>query len=175
MFGKNALAGLNKLSAEFCVFRIICIIGRQTALDHEQIFSADLAHIADVLNQRITVEIKTQIDEVGQSVKALKLHRLVKLIFLIAEEAVHPFSEEVDFIEIDESVLEAAEFFGEYDLAYIEFKGRDILGVDSFERRTHFLFCARKAEVGLIISVFDFQFNHGCTPLLRRVRIYGLP
>ena len=119
MFGKNALAGSNQLPPEFCIFRIVRIIGRQTALDREQIFSADLAHIADILNQRITVEIKTQIDEVGQSVEALKLHRFVKLIFLIAEEAVHPFSEEVDFIEVDESVLQAAELFWKYDLGHI--------------------------------------------------------
>ena len=128
------------------------------------ILSADLAHIADVLNQRIAIEVEAQIDEVGQSVETLKLHRLVKLIFLIAEKAVHPFSEVVDFIEIDESVLEAAEFLGEYDLGHIQFKGCDILGMDSFERRIHFLFCAGKAEVGLAVSVFYFQFNHGNSP-----------
>ena len=60
--------------------------------------------------------------------------------------------------------MEAAEFLGEYDLAYIEFKGCDILGVDSFERRIHFLFGAGKAEVGLAVSVFYFQFNHGKSP-----------
>jgi len=156
VFGKNALAGSNQLPPEFCVFRIVCIIGRQTALDREQILSADLSHIADVLNQRITIEVEAQIDEVGQSVETLKLHRLVKLIFLIAEEAVHPFSEEVDFIEVNEPVLEAAEFLGEYDLGHIQFKGCDILGVDSFERRIHFLFSAGKVEVGLAVAVFDF-------------------
>ena len=71
MFGKNALAGMNKLSAELCIFWIICIIVRQTAFDREQIFSADFAHIAYILNKRITVEVETQIDEFGQSVKAL--------------------------------------------------------------------------------------------------------
>lgn len=87
----------------------------------------------------------------------------------------NPFSEVVDFIEVNESVLEAAEFLGEYDLGHIEFKRRDILGADSFECRIHFLFCAGKAEVGLTVVVFDFQFNHGSSPLWRRVRIYGLP
>ena len=62
---------MNQFPSEFCIFRIVCIIGRQTALDREQIFSADLAHIADILNQRITAEVEAQIDEVGQSVKAL--------------------------------------------------------------------------------------------------------
>ena len=71
MFGKNALAGSNQLPPEFCIFRIVRIIGRQTALDREQILSADLAHIADILNQRIAVEIKTQINEVGQGIEAL--------------------------------------------------------------------------------------------------------
>ena len=119
VFGKNALAGLDKLPPEFCIFRIVCIIGRQTALDREQVFSADLAHIADILNQRITVEVEAQIDEVGQSVETLKLHRLVKLVFLIAEKAVHSFSEVVDFIEVNESVLQAAEFIGKYNLGHI--------------------------------------------------------
>ena len=166
---------MDKLPPELCIFRIVCIIGRQTALDREQVFSADLAHIADILNQRITVEVEAQIDEVGQSVETLKLHRLVKLIFLIAEEAVHPFSEVVDFIEVNESVLQAAEFIGEYDLRHIQFKGCDILGMDSFERCIHFLFGAGKAEIGLTVSVFDFQFNHGSSPLWRRVRSGGLP
>ena len=71
MFGKNALAGLNQFSSEFCIFRVVLIIGRQTALYCKQIFSADLAHIAYVPNKRITVEVETQIDEVGQGVKAL--------------------------------------------------------------------------------------------------------
>ena len=62
---------MNKLSAELCIFRIILVIGRQTALDREQIFSTDFAHVAYILNQRITIEVETQIDEVGQSVKAL--------------------------------------------------------------------------------------------------------
>ena len=52
--------------SELCIFRIVRIIGRQTALDCEQILSADFAHIAYVPNKRVTVEIKTQIDEVGQ-------------------------------------------------------------------------------------------------------------
>ena len=175
VFGKNALAGSDQLPSELCIFRVVCIIGRQTALDREQILSADLAHIADILNQRISAQVEAQIDEVGQSVETLKLHRLVKLIFLIAEEAVHPFSEVVDFIEVNESVLEAAEFLGEYDLGHIQFKGRNILGVDSFECRTHFLFCAGKAEGCLTVSVFDFQFNHGKSPLQRRVQICELP
>lgn len=70
MFGKNALAGSNQLLPEFCIFRIVRIIGRQTTLDREQILSADLSHIADVPNQRIAIEIKAQIDEVRQGVKA---------------------------------------------------------------------------------------------------------
>ena len=164
VFGKNALAGSNQLPPEFCIFRIVRIIGGQTALDREQILSADLSHIADILNQWIAIEVETQIDEVGQSVETLKLHRLVKLIFFIPEEAVHPFSEVVDFIEIDESVLQAAEFLGKYDLGHIQFKRRNILGVDSFERRIHFLFCAGKAEIGQTVSVFYFQFNHGNSP-----------
>lgn len=99
----------------------------------------------------------------------------LKLIFLIAEEAVHPFSEVVDFIEVNESVLDADEFLGEYDLGHIQFKWCDILGMDSFERRIHFIFGAGKAEIGLTVSVFDFQFNHVKSPLWLRVRICGLP
>ena len=76
----------------------------------------------------------------------------------------YPFSEVVDFIEVNESVLEAAEFIGKYDLGHIQFRGRNILGVDSFERRIHFLFGAGKAEIGLTVSAFDFQFNHGNSP-----------
>lgn len=34
----------------------------------------------------------------------------------------------------------------------------------SFERRIHFLFGAGKAEIGLTVSVFYFQFNHGKSP-----------
>ena len=71
VFGKNALAGSNQLPPEFCIFRIVRIIGRQTALDREQILSADFSHIADILNQRIAIEVEAQIDEVGQSVEAL--------------------------------------------------------------------------------------------------------
>lgn len=71
VFGKNALAGSNQLPPEFCIFRIVRIVGRQTALDREQILSTNLAHIADVLNQRIAIEVETQIDKVGQSVEAL--------------------------------------------------------------------------------------------------------
>lgn len=71
VFGKNALAGSDQLSPELCIFRIVCIIGGQTALDREQILSADFAHVTDIPNQRIAIEIKTQIDEVGQSVEAL--------------------------------------------------------------------------------------------------------
>lgn len=71
VFGKNALAGLNQFPSEICIFRIVCVIGRQTALDREQIFSTDFAHIADVLNQRIAIEVETQIDEVGQGIEAL--------------------------------------------------------------------------------------------------------
>ena len=71
MFGKNTFAGLDQLSPELCIFRIILIIGRQTALDREQIFSADFSHIAYVPNKRVTVEVETQIYKVGQSVKAL--------------------------------------------------------------------------------------------------------
>ena len=71
VFGKNALAGSNQLPPEFCIFRIVRIIGRQTALDREQILSADFAHIAYVPNKRITVEVEAQIYKVGQSVKAL--------------------------------------------------------------------------------------------------------
>ena len=76
----------------------------------------------------------------------------------------------VDFIEIDESVLQAAEFLGKYDLGHIEFKGCDILGADSFECCIHFLFGAGKAEAGQTVSVFYFQFNHDNSPLWRRVR-----
>lgn len=71
VFGKNALAGSNQLPPEFCIFRIVRIIGRQTALDREQILSADFAHVTDIPNQRIAIEIKAQIDEIGQGVKAL--------------------------------------------------------------------------------------------------------
>ena len=71
MFGKYAVAGLDQLPSELCIFRIIRIIGRQTALDREQVLSADLAHIADILNQRITAEVEAQIDEVGKRIKAL--------------------------------------------------------------------------------------------------------
>ena len=71
MFGKNALAELDQLPPELCIFRVVLIIGRQTALDREQILSADLAHIADILNQWIAIEVEAQIDEVGQSVETL--------------------------------------------------------------------------------------------------------
>lgn len=47
--------------------------------------------------------------------------------------------------------------------------------MDSFERRIHFLFGAGKAEVGMTVAVFDFQFNHGKSPLRLRVRICGSP
>ena len=71
MFGKNTFAGLNQFSSEFCIFRVVLVIGRQTALYCKQIFSADFAHIAYVPNKRVTVEVETQIYKVGQSVKAL--------------------------------------------------------------------------------------------------------
>ena len=39
----------------------------------------------------------------------------------------------------------------------------------------HFLFGAGKTEGGLTVAVFDFQFNHGKSPLRLRVRICGSP
>ena len=86
------------------------------------------------------------------------------MIFFIPEKAVHALGEVIHLIQICESVLQEAEFFVEYHLGHIQFKGCDILGMDSFERRIHFLFGAGKAEVGLTVSVFDFQFNHGNSP-----------
>ncbi|MFQ7134319.1 MAG: hypothetical protein ACLRQL_05760 [Oscillospiraceae bacterium] len=71
MFGKYAVAGLYQLPSELRIFRVILIVCRYAAVDRQQILSADFAHVTDIPNQRIAIEIKTQIDEVGQGVKAL--------------------------------------------------------------------------------------------------------
>ena len=71
MFGKYAVAGLYQFPSELRIFRVILIVCRYAAVDCQQILSADLAHVPDIPNQRIAIEIKAQIDEVGQGIEAL--------------------------------------------------------------------------------------------------------
>ena len=165
VFGKYAVAGLDQLPSELRIFRVILVVCRYTALDREQIFSADLAHVTDIPNQRVTIEIETQIDKVGQRVKALQLHGFIELVFLIPEKAVHALGKVIDLIQIYESVLQKVEFLGEYDLDYIQLCGADDgIGAYLRDRVLHGLFRTGKGEFGLIIGIPNFQLDHVSPP-----------
>ena len=105
MFGNDSGAGLHEPSADLGVFGVGIIVCRNGAVTVEEILLADLAHIADVLNEAIFVAIEGQVDEILQLGEAFLLHGFVELFFLRTEEALHTLGKVVQLIQIDETVF----------------------------------------------------------------------
>ena len=160
MFGDDTGAGLHQPSTDLCIFRVSIIVGRNGTVTVQEVFLTDLAHIADILNEAVFVEVEGQVDEIFQLGEAFLLHGFVKLFFLCAEEALHALGKVVQLVQIDEAVFQMVEFFGEYHVLDEQF-GRVIVGgVYLHERRLECVFRAWEVDVDQVVVVLYGYFNH---------------
>ena len=160
MFGDDAGAGLHQPSAEICIFGVSIVVGRNGAVTVQEVFLTDLAHVANVLNEAVFVEVKGQVDEILQLGEAFLFHGFVELFFLRTEETLHTLGKVVQLVQIDEAVFQMVEFFGEDNIRNEQF-GRVIVGcVYLHERRPECGFGAWEVDVDQVVVVSHGYFDH---------------
>ena len=160
VFGDDAGAGLHQPSADLCIFGVSIVVGRNGAVTVQEVFLTDLAHIADVLNEAVFVEVEGQVDEIPQLGEAFLFHSFVELFFLRTEEALHTLGKVVQLVQIDEAVFQMVEFFGKDNIRNEQFGRVIISGVYLHERRMECGFGAWEMDVDQVVVVLYGYFDH---------------
>ena len=128
----------------------------------QHVLSADLSVAADILTQCEVVQIEGQIDEILYFLAFQLGDSNEELVIFEGVKTLHTLAKIVEFIQVGKAIFQNGEFLRPIDLRN---KG-GLYGVPSFdsvdftELRKQLALADREADVDLVISVSDSDFDH---------------